>query len=88
MTTDRGLHRLSYRWVFLTVLLCVAGGTGADSGEIILDGLRDAEYVLVATDPGGDLASPGPGDLIRTAWADLTELWMWSDNWPRYRQTL
>jgi len=34
----------------------------ADEIGVTLDGLRDSGYVLIATDPAGDLASPGPAD--------------------------
>ncbi|MBP8000565.1 MAG: Ig-like domain-containing protein [Chloroflexi bacterium] len=42
-----------------------------DESTITLDGLRDADYVQIAEDPAGDLASPGPGDWSGVAWTDM-----------------
>jgi hypothetical protein len=48
---------------------------------MILDGLRDAGYgAPIATDPAGDLASPGPGGWSGTAWSDLTALYCQNDD--------
>jgi hypothetical protein len=58
------------------------GGPAAprDLSTITLDGVRDADYVQVASDPSGDLASgPGPGDWNGTWWTDLTNLYVAAD---------
>jgi hypothetical protein len=42
----------------------------------VLDGVRDGMYGLsIATDPPGDLASPGPGDWNGVAWTDQTAMY-------------
>ncbi|MEI2610109.1 MAG: hypothetical protein V9G20_15915 [Candidatus Promineifilaceae bacterium] len=46
-----------------------------DESTITLDGLRDADYVQIAEDPAGDLASPGPGDWSGVAWTDMTAMY-------------
>ena len=51
----------------------------ADESSITLDGIRDADYVLIASDPAGDLASPGPADWSGTQWTDLTSLYVGAD---------
>jgi len=41
-----------------------------------LDGFRDAQYgTPIATDPAGDLASPGPADWNGVWWCDMTAMY-------------
>ena len=47
--------------------------------DIYLDGIRDAGYTLLAIDPGGDLANPGPGGWEGTFWTDQTALYVADD---------
>ncbi len=54
---------------------------GRPAPAIILDGLRDAEYVALAEDPAGDLGIPGSPD---TAWTDLTTLYVAADETNLY----
>ncbi len=50
-------------------------------GTMTLDGVRDAGYgAAIATDPGGDLANPGPGEWSGTAWTDQTALYCQNDD--------
>ena len=57
----------------IAALLIPAGGASALAGPeapdngIILDGLRDPVYVKIASDPPGDLSSPGGFGVSRTA---------------------
>lgn len=51
----------------------------ADPVPVVLDGVRDAEYVQIAADPAGDLANPGPGEWSGVAWTDLTGLYVAAD---------
>ncbi|MCB0020691.1 MAG: hypothetical protein KDE09_23015, partial [Anaerolineales bacterium] len=64
-----------------SLLLLVATGPRAlaDEYSVTLDGLRDGSYVLIAGDPAGDLASPGPADWSGTSWTDLTNLYVTAD---------
>lgn len=67
--------------VFLALLATgrIPPSTRADAG-IALDGLREPAYGMpIATDPPGDLASPGPRDWVGTQWADLTALYVTHD---------
>ncbi|HUN23007.1 MAG TPA: hypothetical protein PK299_07765, partial [Anaerolineales bacterium] len=59
-----------------------ATATPTLGGPVTLDGIRDTQYQLVATDPSGDLANPGPGGWSGTTWTDLTELYVYHD--PNY----
>ncbi|MCA9952786.1 MAG: DUF3372 domain-containing protein, partial [Anaerolineales bacterium] len=64
-----------------TTAVFVDSSPDSPSSGIVLDGLRDLEYGgVLAADPGGDLASPGPADSPATQWADLTNLYCSSDN--------
>jgi hypothetical protein len=67
--------------LFLLVMLLAAGSSpaAADQLTVTLDGVRDAGYVRIATDPAGDLASPGPADWTGVAWTDLTALYVAAD---------
>lgn len=56
----------------------------ADEYTITLDGERDPAYVLIASDPSGDLASPGPADWSGTQWTDLTHLYVTADSTNLY----
>ncbi|MBN1486767.1 MAG: DUF11 domain-containing protein [Anaerolineae bacterium] len=49
----------------------------ADAGTIVLDGLLDADYVKIASDPKGDLGEPGGWN--GTYWTDLTDLYVAAD---------
>jgi glycosidase len=44
---------------------------------IILDGVKDANYLPLASDPAGDLGEPG--SWIGTQWSDLTQLYIAAD---------
>jgi glycosidase len=46
---------------------------------IVVDGVRDAGYTLLATDPISDLANPGPGAWSGTAWSDFSQLYAADD---------
>ncbi|MCD6344012.1 MAG: hypothetical protein J7M17_00195, partial [Anaerolineae bacterium] len=46
----------------------------ADTSSITLDGLRDVDYVQIASDPAGDLGDPG--GWTGTQWTDLTALYV------------
>jgi glycosidase len=48
-----------------------------DLSAITLDGVRDADYVKIASDPSGDLG--GPGGWTGTQWTDLTALYVAAD---------
>ncbi len=52
----------------------VASTAPLSSAAIVFDGVADAEYTTVTTDPSSDLASPGPADWDGVAWTDLTVL--------------
>jgi hypothetical protein len=52
----------------------------AAQGAIILDGMRDTNYTLLSSDWAHDLASPGLGDNMPMAWADLTSLSTYQDS--------
>lgn len=59
--------------------LCVTAAALAVSAQfasaaIVFDGVADAEYSAIATDPSGDLADPGPANWSGVAWTDLTVL--------------
>ena len=56
-------------------------GPDAPSNEssIVLDGVRDADYVQIASDPAGDLSMPGPGDWSGVWWTDVTALYAAAD---------
>jgi pullulanase-type alpha-1,6-glucosidase len=56
----------------------------AEESTIILDGLRDVDYIQIATDPSGDLPSPGPVDWTGTQWTDLTALSVAADSTTLY----
>ena len=47
--------------------------------NIVLDGVRDASYTLLADDPASDLANPGPGGWPGTLWTDQTALYTADD---------
>ncbi len=51
----------------------------AELDTIVLDGEMDADYVMIAEDAQGDLASPGPADWNGVAWTDLTGLYVAAD---------
>jgi len=66
--------------VLLVAALGLANAPARAFGVITLDGQRDANYgPAIATDPSGDLASPGPRDWSGTAWADQTALYCQND---------
>jgi glycosidase len=46
---------------------------------IVVDGVRDAGYTLLATDPISDLTPAGAGSWSGTAWSDLTQLYVADD---------
>ena len=50
-----------------------------DAFTMTLDGIRDAGYVNIATDPAGDLANPGPANWTGVAWTDATALYVSAD---------
>jgi hypothetical protein len=50
----------------LITVTTVSSTVTADQILITLDGVRDAGYVQIASDPAGDLASPGPADWTGT----------------------
>ena len=67
----------------LGVVLALAPSVRSGAGpEILLDGQRDAGYILLADDPAGDLGAPGgwPG----TQWTDLTQLYTAGDDTALY----
>ncbi len=49
----------------------------AEPGTVVLDGVRDASYVRIASDPAGDLN--GPNGWEGTHWTDLTDLYVTAD---------
>ncbi len=49
----------------------------ADEATITLDGLLDADYVKIASDPSGDLGDPSGWD--GTHWTDVTDLYAAAD---------
>ncbi|HUN22701.1 MAG TPA: DUF3372 domain-containing protein, partial [Anaerolineales bacterium] len=53
--------------------------TATTNGTPALDGLKDGQYQLIAQDPSGDLANPGPGGWSGTTWTDFTALWAYGD---------
>lgn len=65
--------------VWLVTAVPAAAKTALDVGAVTLDGERDADYILIATDPAGDLANPGPGTWSGVAWTDLTNLYVTAD---------
>ncbi len=76
--------------------LGIAAAPASAYGTPALDGVRDVGYgAAIATDPSGDLASPGPKDWTGTAWTDQTALYCQNDdtylyvyaNLPNYSQT-
>jgi hypothetical protein len=70
------------------VAMAVAAGTTVASAAITLDGVKDASYgPAVATDPVGDLASPGPADWTGVAWTDLRDLSVTNDGTNLYVHT-
>ena len=86
------MQKVHAPWRFLltallvTVFLIHAGSpstaplaVNADEISVTLDGLRDAGYIQIATDPAGDLASPGPADWTGVAWTDMTALYAAAD---------
>jgi hypothetical protein len=44
---------------------------------MLVDGVRESQYKLLATDAGNDLAVPGPGSWSGTAWTDLISLYVY-----------
>lgn len=87
--------RAKLLWRFLLTLSLLAGlpGLGAwtalsapassqphDQYTITLDGVMDSSYVLIASDPDGDLADPGPANWVGVAWTDLTGLYVTADS--------
>src|SRR5512140_836974 len=46
---------------------------------IVVAGVRDAGYTLLATDPISDLAPSGAGSWSGTTWSDLTEMYVADD---------
>lgn len=70
----------SFLFLFLFSTAVVSTAVYADPITATLDGVRDAGYVLVATDPAGDLATmSGPGDWTGTQWTDLTAMYVAAD---------
>ncbi len=61
--------------------LAISSNTAVSSPgpDIVLDGHRDAGYILLADDPPGDLAVPGPGGWPGTYWTDQTALYVAGD---------
>lgn len=54
--------------------------TALPASAVVIDGVADAEYgPAIATDPAGDLASPGPADWNGVAWSDMTALRVTTD---------
>ena len=75
------------KWVLLFCLLlafvlitAVSSTAVADQVTAALDGIRDNNYIQIAGDPAGDLASPGPADWTGTQWADLTAMYVAADS--------
>lgn len=65
--------------VLILFLLVVV--TSAATPTVSLDGVRDGEYgSTLASDPSGDLLSPGPADWTGTAWADQTNIYCTNDS--------
>lgn len=74
------LVMLACTWLLAALIGRPASGTAAPSA-FVLDGQRDATYgPAIATDPGGDLANPGPGSWSGTLWSDLTKLYCGADS--------
>ncbi len=82
------MDRLPFIWraVMLAMALLLGAALGVTkvpahaNGGVLLDGVREATYgAPVATDPAGDLTSPGPGEWVGTQWADLTALYVTHD---------
>ncbi|HSH01002.1 MAG TPA: alpha-amylase family glycosyl hydrolase [Anaerolineae bacterium] len=84
MATKQFWWRLSSSFALIITLLLALGHTHtptahADEIPITLDGVRDAAYTQIASDPAGDLASPGPADWSGVAWTDMTALYVAAD---------
>ena len=84
-------------WALLfNAVIPVAFAAQPHQPTLALDGLRDASYTLLAQDPSGDLANPGPGGWAGTTWTDLTDLYVYDDGsnlWvyvalPNYAKTI
>jgi glycosidase len=66
--------------VMLMLNALASGGANPPAApNIVLDGRRDPGYTLLADDPAGDLANPGPGSWPGTLWADQTALYVADD---------
>lgn len=67
--------------MFLFIFSYSVASTAVYANQVsaTLDGVRDAGYVLIATDPSGDLAGPGPADWTGTQWTDLTAMYVAAD---------
>lgn len=76
----------SHAMTTLAVGALTATVVSTASAAIVLDGVADAGYAAIATDPGGDLASPGPADWSGVAWTDLTVLNVTNDATDLYIQ--
>lgn len=60
--------------------LTLSAFLAAQATAVTLDGSLDVDYgAPLATDPSGDLASPGPADWQGVAWTDLTALYATND---------
>ena len=86
MPSHRSVFRLLVTAAAVLLLALVAlQGAGVPStrafGSPTLDGVRDAAYGgAIATDPGGDLANPGPATWSGTTWTDQTALYCENDS--------
>lgn len=61
----------AFSMLCVCILLCSVA-----SAAPVLDGLRDGVYgASIATDPAGDLASPGPADWNGVWWTDMTAMY-------------
>jgi hypothetical protein len=70
---------MNARHIVAGVVVAVFLGACSASADLLLDGVRDAEYgAAIALDVSGDLASPGPGDFGPTQWTDLTALYAYN----------
>lgn len=75
----RRLFPISARWLLVAALAWIKPAPQpAMPDAIVLDGLRDPEYVVVAEDPANDLAAAVAGN-VTFQWADLTRLYMATD---------
>jgi hypothetical protein len=73
------LRRLPRFLLLACLTLALTPPAPASPHAIVLDGLRDPDYVLIAEDPAGDLA-PAVYNQVKFRWSDLTRLYVDTDS--------